>query len=310
MTEAKPPSASPAPSAPSAGGSKTVLQLITVTTQLFAKHNVDSPRLEAELLLAHVLGVERIQLYVRFDQPLAEAEVARFRELVKRRGRHEPVHYILGHREFWTIDLQVERGVLIPRPDTECLVEEAVAYLRQHPTATLVADVGTGSGAIAIALAKELPTLTVFAGDLAAVPLRVAADNATRNGVAERVTVLQADLLKPLAEAAGRPFDVLVSNPPYIAEHELATLEPHVRDWEPREALVGGADGLDVVRALVAQLASGLAPGGAAFIEIGSGQGEAARQLLLPHFAEARIRKDYAGLDRVIVATGYRTAPD
>jgi len=178
MTEAKPPSASPAPSAPGAGGSKTVLQLITVTTQLFAKHNVDSPRLEAELLLAHVLGVERIQLYVRFDQPLAEVEIARFRELVKRRGRHEPVHYILGHREFWSIDLQVERGVLIPRPDTECLVEEAVAHCRAHPDATLVADVGTGSGAIAIALAKELPTLTVVAGDLAEVPLRGAADNA------------------------------------------------------------------------------------------------------------------------------------
>lgn len=305
MTEVKPPSPVP----PAAGGAKTVLQLITVTTQLFAKHNVDSPRLEAELLLAHVLGVERIQLYVRFDQPLAEVEIARFRELVKRRGRHEPVHYILGHREFWSIDLQVERGVLIPRPDTECLVEEAVAWCRAHPDATLVADVGTGSGAIAIALAKELPTLTVFAGDLAEVPLRVAADNARKNDVAERVTVLRADLLAPLAAAAGRAFDVLVSNPPYIAEPELATLEPHVRDWEPREALVGGPDGLDVVRALVAQLAGGLAPGGAAFIEIGCDQGEAARALLLPHFAEVRIRKDYAGLDRVVVATGFHANP-
>jgi len=307
MTEAKPTSPSPAPA--SAAGSKTVLELITVTTQLFAKHNVDSPRLEAELLLAHVLGVERIQLYVRFDQPLAEAEVARFRELVKRRGRHEPVHYILGHREFWSLDLQVERGVLIPRPDTECLVEEAVAWLRAHPTATLVADVGTGSGAIAIALAKELPTLTVYAGDVAEVPLRVAADNAKKNEVGERVTVVRADLLAPLAEAAGRRFDVLVSNPPYIALHELATLEPHVRDWEPREALLGGADGLDVVRALVAQLATGLALGGAAFIEVGSGQGEAAKALFAPSFDEVRIRKDYAGLDRVIVATGFRDRP-
>jgi len=303
MTEANPPSPAPAPApAPS----KTVLQLIKATTELFAKHRVDSPRLEAELLLAHVLGVERIQLYVRFDQPLAEVEVARYRELVKRRGRHEPVHYILGHREFWTVDLQVERGVLIPRPDTECLVEEAVAYLKANPAATRVADVGTGSGAIAIALAKELPTLTVFAGDLAEVPLRVAADNAKKNEVAERVTVVRADLLTPLAAAAGGPFDVLVSNPPYVAEHELATLEPHVRDWEPREALVGGSDGLDVVRALVAQLASGLVPGGAAFIEIGSSQGDAAKALLQPYFAEVRVRRDYAQLDRVLVATGFR----
>lgn len=306
----------PSPAAPAVQGTqgaqgtpakpRTVLELIMATTELFRRNRVESPRLEAELLLASVLGIERIQLYVRFDQPLAEDEVARYRELVKRRGRHEPVHYILGRREFWSLDLAVERGVLIPRPDTECLIEEVLAHLGATPPPTRVADVGTGSGAIAIALAKERPTLEVWAGDIAEVPLRVAADNAQRHGVSERVHVVRADLLAALAEVAGGPFDIVASNPPYISEHELATLEPHVREHEPREALVGGADGLELIRRLEGELDRGLRPGGALFVEIGSGQGEAVRALLAPRFAEVRVRRDYAGLDRVVVGLGFK----
>jgi len=286
---------------------RLVLDFLKRTTEHFKKHGVESPRLEAEMLLASVLGVERIQLYVRYDQPLSEDEIGRYRELVKRRGRHEPVHYILGRREFWALDFQVERGVLIPRPDTECVVEEALAYFKAIAAeAPLMADVGTGSGALAVALAKELPALTVFAGDIGAVPLRLAAENARRHGVAERVTVMQANLLAPLAAAAGRLFDVVVSNPPYITDAELATLEAHVRDWEPREALSGGADGLEVVRALVAELPAGLVAGGAAFIEIGSRQGPSVSELMAPCFESVRVRKDYAGLDRVVVAKGFK----
>jgi len=295
----------PIPQAPPARP-RTVIELIGATTELFRKHRVESPRLEAELLLASVLGIERIQLYVRFDQPLAEDEVARYRELVKRRGRHEPVHYILGRREFWSLDLAVERGVLIPRPDTECLVEEVLAHLGPTPPALRVADVGTGSGAIAIALAKERPTLDVWAGDLAEIPVRVAAENARRHGVEGRVHVVRADLLAGLAAAAGGPFDLVASNPPYVSEDELATLEPHVRESEPREALVGGADGLEVIRRLVGELDRGLVPGGALFIEIGSEQGEAVRALVAPRFEEVRVRRDYAALDRVVVAVKFK----
>ncbi len=283
---------------------KTVIQLITITTEHFRKNRVESPRLEAELLLAHVLGIPRIQLYVRYDQPLGDSEVAHYRELVKRRGRHEPVHYILGRREFWSLSLEVAQGALIPRPDTECLVEEALAYLKGREHA-VIADVGTGTGAIAIALASELPTLQVWAGDIADVPLQLAASNAEHHKVADRVHVVRADALTPLAQAAGRPFDVVVSNPPYIAEADLAGLDAHVREWEPREALVSGADGLDMVRVLVEQLGGALLPGGAAFVEIGWNQGEAARALFAPHFKEVRIRKDYAGHDRVVRAVGF-----
>lgn len=293
----------------------TVLELVKLTTQHFQKNKVESPRLEAELLLAHVLGVERIQLYVRFDQPLRDSEVAAFRELVKRRSRFEPAHYILGRREFWSLDLAVERGVLIPRPETECLVEEVLRWHEARVPAAagsdvrsgaLLAEVGVGSGAIAIALTHEIPDLTIIAGDIAEVPLRVAADNAKRHGVDGRVTIVRGSLLAPLAAVAGRPFDAVVSNPPYITEDDFAGLERNVRDWEPREALVGGVDGLDVIRALIAELPAALAEGGACFVEIGSDQGEAARKLFAACFAEVRVRKDYAGLDRVIVAVGYR----
>lgn len=287
---------------------KTVLELITMVTELFRNNHVESPRLEAELLLAHVLGIERIQLYVRHDQPLGAREMDAFREVVRRRGRHEPVHYILGRREFWSLDIAVEKGVLIPRPDTECLVEEALEYLKTRGDgAKLVADIGTGSGAIAIALATEVSDLRVWAGDVAAVPLRVAADNAERHGVADRVTVVRADLLRGLSEAAAHPFDAVVSNPPYISEDGFTFLPPHVRQ-EPREALVAGADGLEVVRRLVAELPGALEVGGAAFIEIGADQGDRALEVFRPHFKEVRVRKDYAGHDRVIAAIGFEGA--
>ncbi len=305
MSDGTPPEPQPPRPTSASTEAKTVLQLLKMTTELFTRHRVEAPRLEAELLLAHVLGCERIQLYVRFDQPLGDAEVAAFRELVKRRGRHEPVQYILGRREFWSLDLAVREGVLIPRPETECLVEEALAHLRAHPDARRVGDVGTGSGAIAIALAKEVPAIEVWAGDIAEVPLAVAAENVVRHGLAERVHVVAADLLAGLAHAAGGPFAVVVSNPPYIADAAYATLEPHVKR-EPELALRGGADGLDLVRRLASELAQGLAEGGALFVEIDADQGERAIALMAPRFAEVRVRKDYAGRDRVLVATGFR----
>jgi len=313
MTTTPGPETRPAPAAEApaevARPKHTVLDLLDKTTQLFRKNNLESPRLEAEMLLAHVLGVPRIQLYVRFDQPVSPAEVDAYRAFVQRRGRHEPVHYILGHREFWSLDLDVERGVLIPRPDTECLVEEAVALAPKltrpdHPL--VIADLGTGTGAVAIALATELEHARVFAGDLAETPVRVATANASKHGVAQRVTVVHGQGLLPLVEAAGAPFDLIVSNPPYITEAEFPNLDRHIREWEPREALVAGADGLDVYRAIVSELGQALREGGALALEIGDTQAVSVSALVSSRFAETKVRRDYAGLPRVVVATGFR----
>jgi release factor glutamine methyltransferase len=286
---------------------KTILEILTLTTELFKKHKIDSPRLEAEMLLAEVLKVPRIQLYVRFDQPLKAAEVDAYRELVRRRGRHEPVQYILGRREFWSLDLQVEKGVLIPRPDTECLVEEALAFAKLRPP-TRIAEVGVGSGAISIALATELPEVLVFACDIAEVPLRVAQQNAETHKVADRLTLVHGAGLQALA--AHGPFDLIVSNPPYIRRDDYERLPLHIRAWEPAEALVSGDDGLDCIRSLLADLTPAfLTLGGAFFLEIGdSEQALALSARLAPQFEAVRVRKDYTGLDRVVVALGFRGA--
>jgi len=285
---------------------QTLIDYLQATTEHFRKHGIDSPRLEAEMLLAHVLGVPRIQLYVRFEQPLKQDEVDRFRELVKRRGRHEPVQYILGRREFWSLDLAVERGVLIPRPDTEVLVEEALAWLEERKLeAPAIAEVGVGSGAIAISLLSEVAGARVVAGDIAETPIAVARRNAEAHGVAERLTLVLGDGLTALSTHG--PFDLVVSNPPYIREEDLRRLPPHIKNWEPPEALVSGADGLDCIREIIAALGPAtLNAGGALMLEIGDErQADVLTGLLAPRFAAVRVRKDYGGLVRAMIATGF-----
>lgn len=293
---------------------RTILDFIRVTAEHFKKNAVDDARLEAELLLAHAIGTNRVGLYVNYDRPLTTDEVIRFRELVKRRGRHEPVAYILGTKEFWSLAFEVGAGILVPRPDTECLVEEALVIAKALAPGLAgrilrIADVGTGSGAIAIALAKELPQAEVWAGDVADEPLAYAPRNAARHGVAERVHVVRATGLGPLAEAAGAPFDLVCSNPPYIREADFEGLPRHVRQAEPRVALVAGVDGLDVLRTLALDAARPevIAVGGGLVLEIGDpAQAAALEALLAPRFAAVRVRADYAGLPRVVVATGAR----
>jgi release factor glutamine methyltransferase len=285
---------------------QTLIDYLQATTELFRKHGIDSPRLEAEMLLAHVLGIPRIQLYVRFEQPLKPDEIDRFRELVKRRGRHEPVQYILGKREFWSLELAVERGVLIPRPDTEVLVEEALAWLKEQGKAEpKIAEVGVGSGAIAISLLSEVKGATVVAGDIAEVPLVVAKKNAETHGVAERLTLVRGDGLSALSGHG--PFDLVVSNPPYIREEDMRRLPPHIKSWEPPEALVSGADGLDCIRGILAALGpETLVAGGALMLEIGDErQAEVLVGMLAPRFSSVRVRKDYGGLVRAMIATGF-----
>ncbi|TNF24101.1 MAG: peptide chain release factor N(5)-glutamine methyltransferase [Deltaproteobacteria bacterium] len=294
----------------------TVLDILKWTTGFFEKLGIDSPRLTAELLLAHVLGLARIQLYVQFERPLDPIERQTYRELVKRRAAGEPVQYILGDQEFWSLSFVVRPGVLVPRADTEVLVEEAVAIARElagrEGEGLRIADVGTGSGAIAVALAHELPAAALWADDIADVPLEVAPQNAAAAGVGERVTVLRGAGLTPLLSAAG-PFDVVCSNPPYIRAGDLAGLMREVRDWEPLEALVSGADGLDVLRVLVDEVTrpGALRPDGAVLFEIGDGpQAETVGGWLAARgFTGVRVRKDYGGRPRVVIARGPAWVP-
>lgn len=291
----------------------TLLAALQWTAGFFDKQGVASPRLDAEVLLGHVLALPRIQLYAQYDRPLGPDERHAYRELVKRRAAGEPVQYLVGAQEFWSLPLSVERGVLIPRPDTEVLVEEAVAFGKARAAAgapvARVADVGTGSGAIAIALAHELEGAHVFATDIAEIPLRLAPQNAAKNSVGARVTVLRGAGLLPAWEAAGRrPLQIVASNPPYIRAADYAGLMREVRDHEPAEALVAGVDGLDVVRALVREVAlpGVLDPEGACvLIEIGDADqaAQTAQMLAKAGLPGARIRDDYAGHPRVVVAT-------
>ncbi len=289
----------------------TVLRILTWTTEFFAKRGGASARLDAEVLLAFVLGVERIQLYVQYDRPLTAAERDGMRAYVRRRGRGEPVQYLVGAQEFWSLAFEVRPGALIPRPDTEVLVEEGLAEARALLEAgrerLRLADVGTGTGCIAVAVAHELAEVDVFAGDVAPVPLELAPANAARNGVAERVHVLRGDGLRGLWQAAGaEPFDLVLSNPPYLAHSELAGLQVEVREFEPEVALVSGASGLEAYRRLAADAMTPgvLTDGGALAVEIGGAhQLDAVRRVMRDAgLVDIRARDDYAGRPRVVVA--------
>lgn len=279
----------------------TILEVLQWTTTRFQERGLGSPRLDAELLAAHAFGLTRVQLYTQFDRPLLAAELAGYRELVKRRQGGEPVAYITGRKEFWSLDLQVDRRVLIPRPDTETAVEEGIERLKERaaevPPGTLrLADVGTGSGAIALALAKTQAGAAVFATDVSPDALAVARGNAERLGLA--VNFLEGSLAEPL-RALDR-FDLIVANLPYVCAGEIPRLSPEVRS-EPLLALDGGADGLDLVRRLVAEAPALLVPGGALVLEIGEGQAQATAELCrAAGLADVRIRADLGGIDRVV----------
>jgi release factor glutamine methyltransferase len=250
----------------------TVLKLLRWTEAYFAGRGIDSPRLDAELLLVETLGLDRVGLYLNFERPVQAGELATFRALVKRRAGREPLAYIVGRTEFWSLPFRVTPAVLIPRPETELLVEEALGRLGDG---NRLLDVGTGSGALAVALAHERPALAVTAIDVSPLGLALAAENARDNGVAERIRFLQQDLRR----LPDGPFDLVVANPPYIPTGELPTLMPEVRDHEPQLALDGGRDGLDAYRVLAAQADTVLAPGGWLLVEVGSGQAPAVDDL-------------------------------
>jgi release factor glutamine methyltransferase len=279
----------------------TVLAVLDWTTKKFAERGIDAARLEAQVLLAHALRCSRVQLYTGFDKPLGDAELTAIRDLIKRRLAGEPIAYLVGDQEFWSLPFAVDRNVLVPRRDTETLVEVVLAAVPDRAAPLRGVDVGTGSGALAITLARELRASSWIAIDVSPEAAAVARKNAERHGVAERVEVRVGDLLAPVA--GDPPFELLVSNPPYIPTGDLASLSPEVKS-EPRLALDGGADGLDVIRRLAAAAPAHVAPGGLVAFEHGFDQAPAVRAILdATHaFTPAETKADLAGHPRITFA--------
>ena len=276
----------------------TVRRLLEWTEDFLRKKGFESPRLEAQILLAHALGCKKIDLYVRFSEEPSEEKRTVFREIVKRRSEGTPVAHLVGHCEFYSLSFAVSPDVLIPRPETETLVMEALRLLKPL-AAPRVLDLGTGSGCIALTIAKQHKSSRVTAVDISPKALAIARGNAEHHGVAERVTFLEGDLFAPVAV---QTFDLIVSNPPYIAHAEFPTLDPGVRDFEPRSALDGGPDGLEFYRRLAAEAGQFLNPSGTILVEIGSTQEESVRALFAERMKVGNTIRDLGGRPRVIAA--------
>jgi release factor glutamine methyltransferase len=253
----------------------TIRRLLTWTTNWFRYKDVEGGRLAAELLLAHALGCAKIQLYTRIDEEPTEAQRAAFRDLVRQAGKHTPIAYLLGHREFFSLDFEVTPAVLIPRPETEALAQRMIAICRERPQETVrILDVGTGTGCVAIAIAHYAPNAQVVAADVSADSLDVAQRNIARHDLTDRVHLAQADGLQLQADTVpDGGFDAIVTNPPYISEDDWQHLPPHIRDYEPKAALVPpGGDGLGMYRAMGAEAHHVLTKAGVLLAEIGEGQ--------------------------------------
>ncbi|HSO20287.1 MAG TPA: peptide chain release factor N(5)-glutamine methyltransferase [Desulfosarcina sp.] len=281
----------------------TVLELVKWTADYFGSHALDNARSEAEVLLAHSLGLRRIDLYLDHDKPLCDDELRRFKDLIKRRIDREPLAYITGTREFWSLPFSVNPSVLIPRPETECLVEAVLPFLAgDASTPKRVLDMGTGSGAIVVALAHEHPRHRYTAMDRSLQALRTARENAHRNRVDRCIDWFCGsweDALRP----DGIRFDLIASNPPYVRSGDLAGLQPEIRRHEPRSALDAGADGLDCLRRIIRSAHRLLGAGGVLALEMGCDQGAEVRSLgeAAGAYTDIRIVRDYSGLDRVAV---------
>lgn len=277
----------------------SIKRVLAWATDDFKRRSNPSARLDAELLLSEALGLDRIRLIIESERPLAEHELSRYRELIKRRRVGEPIAYILGRREFFALPMRVDRRVLIPRPDTEILVESALLGTRDRHLYGRMLDLCTGSGCVAIAFAKERPTWRITAVDLSPDAAIVARENARRAGVIQRLCVLEGDLFAPLPE--GARFELITANPPYIPSADIEGLAADVRDFEPHLALDGGPDGLYITRRLVAQAMSYLNPHGLLALEGGFDQAPRVAALLEAHgFSEISRSKDLAGIERVV----------
>ncbi|MEW6113592.1 MAG: peptide chain release factor N(5)-glutamine methyltransferase [Thermodesulfobacteriota bacterium] len=277
----------------------TIREVVQWTTDYFRQKGIESARLDAEVLLAHALGADRLFLYLNLDKPLSQQERDKYREVVTRRARREPVALITGRKEFWSIDLRVRPGVLIPRPETEVLVQAVLDEIRdlRQPR---VLDIGTGSGAVAVAIAHDRPDARVIATDRDPAAATLTWTNAKASDTAENMAVLSADLFSSFRP--GSHFHVICSNPPYVSDDDLMTLAPEIVRFEPRSALAAGPEGLDVIRASASQAREFLAERGALILEMGAGQEEAVREIFQSAGLDKEITvfKDLAGIPRVV----------
>ena len=265
--------------------------------------NREPPRADAEILLAHVLDLNRVDLYLRYDQPLTDRELARYKALIKRRVRREPVAYIIGKKGFWEMEFSVCPDVLIPRPETECLVEAALAILDARPNGDTmhILELGTGSGAIILTLAKQFPHHLYFASDRSMNAIEVALENAITAGVADRVRFFCADWFSSLG-GGSEPLDMILSNPPYIPKDDLKGLMPEIYQFEPHQALDGGANGLSCLMQVIGSAYLFLKPGGHLILEIGHDQRKAIERIIdrTGRYRNIRFLKDYGAHDRVV----------
>lgn len=289
------------------GGTWTVRRLLEWTTGFFTRKNVDPARLSSELLLSHVLKVPRIKLYTDYERALSEQQLTTFRELVRRASEQEPIAYLTGTAHFFNLEFEVGCDVLIPRPDTETLVENVLQLARNQPgfQEPRVLDLCTGSGCVAAAIAHHLKSSVLTATEISPAAVAIARRNIEKLGLTGRVLIEEGDLFEPISRMVdARPFNLIVSNPPYIPTGQIETLDRSVRDYEPIKALDGGPDGLDFHRRILAEAPGRLLDGGRVYIEIAFDQGAAAEELGKQQdaFEDVRILKDFGGRDRVLTA--------
>lgn len=288
------------------GNSWSILKLLNTTVPFFASRGIGKPRLDAELLLGHCLGKGRVDLYLQYDQPVTEEELERFRGLVKRRVKREPVAYITGIKEFWSLPFKVSSEVLIPRPETELLIEIAlkrIPILHHEPKGNLFLDLGTGCGALAICVAKELKRrrAKILATDISLGALRIAIENASRLGYGGEISFILADLFPPMRKTQ---IDLVICNPPYIPTSQIQALEAEIKDFEPKGAVDGGPDGLALIRRIIAISPTYLKPGGVLILEVDPSQADGVAEMMRRDegFDSVIIYKDLEGRKRAVEA--------
>jgi release factor glutamine methyltransferase len=283
----------------------TIQKLLNWVTQYLTEKGIESPRLSAELLLSYVLGLKRIELYTQHETTVAKPDLDKLHELVKRAGQNEPISYLVGKTEFYSMELNVTPDCLIPRPETELLVQRAIEFLRTRQSKQSVCDLCTGCGCIAVAIAKNFPNAHVIATDICDKALAVASRNIEKHQLQEKITLLSGDLFDPIIpHLDSGKFDLIVCNPPYVSEAEYEKLDKNVKDFEPRLALFAGVDGLDIYKKIIEKIDMFLKPDAAFMLEIGYAQSPAIKELLEQTgvFSEIKIEKDFHNNDRIVIA--------
>lgn len=281
----------------------TIQKLLNWTTEYLTNKGVDSPRLSSELLISYVVGFKRIELYTQFNKQVPQDQLDKLHDLVKRAGLHEPVAYLTGKTEFYSLEFDITADCMIPRPETELLVQRSIEFLRTRSGIQYVCDLCTGSGCIAVAIAKNFPDARVTATDISAAALAVAARNVEKHKIQEKVRLLCGDLFEPIIQQLDvGQFDLIVCNPPYVSTAEYEKLDKNVKDYEPEFALLAGEDGLDVYQRIIEKVDEFLRPGAALMLEIGYAQGPAVRELLgrIGALTEIKIEKDFHNNDRIV----------